>query len=203
MRTASVVVVALLVAGCASSGWTPLLQESGLGGFTATEFGGEGEVCVKDATFMLGFGSPLTGVNWTGKQLPTVDYELELTAARVEGTDFFCGLTFPYRDKYLTLVVGGWGGSVVGISSLDGYDASENETGSAQLFEDGRDYRIRLLVEQKRIRAWIDEKQVVDIDPTEHELSLRVEVEPSRPLGIASYETRARIRGLRVRRLRG
>ena len=38
-----------------------------------------------------------------------MDYELRLEAKRVEGGDFFCGLTFPVGKEYCTLILGGWG----------------------------------------------------------------------------------------------
>ena len=77
---------------------------------------------------MLDFGSSMTGVTYQGKDLPRTDYEIRLEAQRIDGTDFFCGLTFPVHDAHLSLIVGGWGGSLVGLSSLDGKDASRNET---------------------------------------------------------------------------
>ena len=60
------------------------------------------------------------------------------------GSDFFCGLTFPYKETHATLILGGWGGSLIGISSLDDFDASENETGDAYIFEDNHWYDVRL-----------------------------------------------------------
>ena len=56
------------------------------------------------------------------------DYEVTLEAMRVDGNDFFCGMTFPAGKDPCTLIVGGWGGTVVGLSSINGMDASENET---------------------------------------------------------------------------
>ena len=83
----------------------------------------------------------MTGINWTNR-VPKVNYEVTLDAMRVTGSDFFCGLTVPVSDSFCTLIVGGWGGSLVGISSLDGQDASENETTKFFNFEQGKWYRI-------------------------------------------------------------
>jgi len=76
----------------------------------------------------VGWGEMMTTARWTG-EVPEPPFELEFEAKRVDGSDFFCTVTFPVRkDEYVSLVAGGWGGAVVGISSMDGKDASENET---------------------------------------------------------------------------
>ena len=83
-------------------------------------------------------GAELSGVVFTGKQLPEAPYEIEVEARRTSGVDFFCGLTLPVRDAKtcMTFICGGWGGGVVGFSSIDDMDASENETASYQAFKD-------------------------------------------------------------------
>ena len=48
----------------------------------------------------------MTGVTWT-RDFPKSNYEIRLEAMRVEGSDFFCGLTFPYQKAHATLVLGG------------------------------------------------------------------------------------------------
>jgi len=95
-----------------------------------TKFGGQGDVEVEseDGILKLNFGSPMTGVTWSGEELPTMDYEVSLEAQRADGSDFFCGMTFQYGDSPCSLILGGWGGGVVGLSSIDGHDASENPT---------------------------------------------------------------------------
>lgn len=147
---------------------------------------------------VLGIGSPLTGVTWDStKPLPLkLDYEITFEARRVQGSDFFCGLTFPHQDASATLILGGWGGSLVGISCLDGDDASENDTTRFRTFEKGRWYKIRLRVTAKRIQAWIDERIVVDCDLRERKLETRIEVRLNQPLGISTYETQGEIREL-------
>ncbi len=109
-----------------ADGWMPLFNGRNLDGWKLTKFGGDGEVEVVEGELILNQGGPLTGVTWT-KAFPKVDFEISLEAQRVEGTDFFVGLTFPVRDSHASLIVGGWAGSVVGISSLDGRDASETK----------------------------------------------------------------------------
>jgi len=194
------------VSGCVApdpaptKAWTPLLDPASLGSWTPTSFGGEGAVDLQPQRATLDFGSPLTGVTWTGP-FPTDRYEIAGTATRVEGNDFFYGLTFPVREAHLTLVVGGWGGTLVGISSLDGADASDNETGTHLALRNGTAYHIVVRVDWPHLQVWIDDASVVDLDLTDRELSLRPEVQPSVPLGIASFATRAEIRNLAWRPL--
>jgi len=97
--------------------------------------------------------------------------------------------------------VGGWGGGVVGLSSLDSQDAANNETTQYMNFEKGRWYKIRLRVVPNNIRAWIDEEKVIDVDTADRRISIRIEVEESRPLGIASWSTTAALRNIQLRGL--
>jgi len=151
-------------------------------------------------------GESLTGVVWEEDllPLPLIDYEISLEAKRQDGVDFFCGLTFPIgsTDTCSTLVVGGWGGGLVGISSIDGQDASENATQSFHRFEDDRWYRIRLQVRGDAIQAWIDEKLIINTPTAGHEFGMRHgDIEYCMPLGLATFQTRAAIRNIQVREL--
>ena len=165
-----------------------------LTGWKKTEFGGEGAVEVRDGAIQLAMGYPLTGITSDLETLPTLDYELQLQAQRVDGNDFFCGLTFPVGDSHATLIVGGWGGTLVGISSLDDQDAARNETARHMNFDNGHWYTIRVRVEPDRIQAWIDDERVVDVNTTNRKISVRNEVILSRPLGICSFQTSAALR---------
>lgn len=151
----------------------------------------------------IGMGHDLNGARWTGP-VPTIPYSMELEARRITGSDFFCGLTFPVRSgkECVSLIVGGWGGSLVGISSIEGMDASENSTGSQHEFEDLRWYRIRVEVREEHLQAWIDDKQVIDARTEEQRLSLRPgPIEDCAPLGLATWVTKAEIRGMRWQKL--
>jgi hypothetical protein len=178
--------------------WTSLFDGEELGEWKRSDFGGAGDVSVADGRIEIGFCDGCNGVTWTG-EFPTIDYELRLEAMRVDGIDFFCGLTFPVGDDPCSLIVGGWGGAVVGLSSIDGLDAARNETKRLMGFSKGRWYAIRLRVTGERIQAWIDEQPVVDLPTKDRRISIRPEVNASRPLGIASWCTTAAIRGLEWR----
>lgn len=180
--------------------WIPLFDGKSLDGWQSTEFGGEGEITVEDGALHFDMGSPMTGLTRTGS-VPSGEYEVEVTAARIEGTDFFCGLTFPVGDRHLTLILGGWGGSVSGLSSLDDDDASRNATRTLKGFQQDRDYVILVRVTKQRVDVHLDGEPFTGTDLAGRQLSLRPEVEPSRPFGIASFQTRARIRSLRWRPL--
>jgi hypothetical protein len=184
----------------AQAGWTPLFDGTTLGRWEQTAFGGEGPVRVRDGAIFLEMGDPLTGITWTGEALPAA-YEVALEAARLAGSDFFCALTFPVGLSHCSLILGGWGGTTVGLSSLDGLDASDNETTRQIRFEDGHWYRVRVAVSATHIRAWLDDQPIVEVATAGRRIGIRPEVDPSRPLGIASYRTRAGLRDIRVRKL--
>jgi hypothetical protein len=183
-----------------SLGWHSLFDGRTLQGWKVTDFGGQGSVRVEPDGIVLDFGDDLTGITCT-QQVPLFDYEVTVEAMRAGGRDFFCGLTFPVGDSCCTLIVGGWGGYLVGVSSIDGGDASDNETTQSMDFDENRWYRVRVRVAGGKIQAWIDDKQVVDLAIAGREFSVRSEVSLSRPLGIASWRTKAVLRDIRLRRL--
>jgi 3-keto-disaccharide hydrolase len=181
--------------------WTSLFDGKSLGKWRSTQFGGEADVSVEDGMIVLPIGEDMTGITWRGDPPARMNYEIELEAKRVDGNDFFCGLTFPVGKDFCSLICGGWGGGVTGLSSLDGNDASRNETSQWINYEKGRWYRIRVKVTEHRIEAWLDNKQIVDTDTTDRKLSIRGEVDPSKPLGIATWRTTGAIRNIRLRKL--
>lgn len=179
-------------------GLQDLFDGESLSGWESTRFGGEGSVRVKDGTIILGSGDSLTGITWK-EAFPETDYEVSLDAQRVRGSDFFCGLTFPVGGSFCSLIVGGWGGSVIGISSVDGLDASENETNRLKRFENGHWYKVRVRVASSKIVAWIDTEQIIDLVTRERQLNVRPEVRLSRPFGIAAWQTTAALKNIRLK----
>jgi hypothetical protein len=177
-----------------------LFDGKSLDGWEITNFGPQGPVYVSGNEIILGMGDGCTGITWK-RAFPRTLYEVSLDAKRVAGNDFFCGITFPVGRSPCTLIVGGWGGATVGLSSIDGRDAAENETTKIISFEKDRWYHIRLIVTDKNIRSWIDNVKVVDFNIGNKKLSIRPEVDLSRPFGISSWTTTAALRNIRLRRL--
>ena len=169
------------------------------------EMKGHGPVTLKDGVLSLGIGAPMTGVAYAGvAELPVKDYEVSFEARRIEGDDFFAALTLPVRDakSFVTFVIGGWGGTCVGISSIQFQTADENETTNWIEFEMKKWYRFRMQVRENRLRGFIDDRQIFDADTTGKNLGLRFgEVEFCKPLGLASYRTQGEIKNLRINKL--
>ncbi|WP_153559038.1 3-keto-disaccharide hydrolase [Roseimaritima sediminicola] len=164
-------------------------------------FGGDGEITFEDGVAKLGFGDPLTGIRLTKEGFPRENFEIQLQARRTSGFDFFCGLTFPVGKGHVSFILGGWSGGVVGISSIDGRDASENETTDFRTFENEQWYTVRARVDEKTIQCWIDDKQHVDVERGDHEFTIRNEMDPSLPVGIAAFQVTSEIRNVRYRKL--
>lgn len=181
--------------------WVPLFDGKTLGKWKATDFAGRADVSIKDGEILLPQGGDMTGINLEAAPAK-MDYEVELDAKRVEGDDFFCGFTFPVGEKCVTLIVGGWGGSVVGISNVNGENASENETTTFRNFKKEQWYHIRVRVTKAKVEAWIDKEQVVDLETEGKNIEMRIgEIESSMPFGIATWRTAGVLKGLRWRKL--
>lgn len=176
---------------------TYIFNGNTLEGWEITNFGPQGPVMVSGGEIILGMGDGCTGITYK-KTFPEINYKVCLEAKRVSGNDFFCGMTFPVGKDPCTLIVGGWGGTIVGLSSIDGKDASENETTRMMKFERERWYDICLEVREAGIKAWIDDSLVVDFAGKGERFSVRPEVELSRPFGICSWTTTAALRNIRV-----
>lgn len=177
-----------------------LFDGKSLQGWEITNFGPQGAVYVSGGKIILGMGDGCTGITWK-RDFTTTNYEVTLDAMKIDGNDFFCGMTFPVGKDPCTLIIGGWGGTTVGLSSIDGRDASENETTSLRYFDKNRWYQIRLVVTGINIKAWIDSVKVVDFTIGNKKISIRPEVDLLKPFGIASWQTTAAIRNIRVKRI--
>lgn len=186
----------------ADQAWKKMFNGKDLEGWTVTQFGGEGEVEVKEGVIVMGMGEPMTGITWKGSALPKTNYELVVEARRTDGHDFFATTTFPIGEEHASFVTGGWAGTVVGISSVNFYDASENPTTTFKDFKDNQWYTLRIRVSDARLECWIDDEQMVNLEREEHKFSTRIEVELSKPMGISSYMTSSEIRAIKLRNLR-
>lgn len=182
-------------------GWISLFDGKTLKGWKSTKFGGEGDVLIEEGQLILTQGNDMTGVTITRADLPRSNYEITLEARRVQGNDFFCGLTFPVKKDPCTLILGGWGGGVCGLSSIDGMDASENGTSSGQDFEKDKWYTVRLRVTDERIVAWLNGKQLLEQELEGRRISIRSECDLCKPLGFATWRTTGALRNIRLKKI--
>jgi hypothetical protein len=183
-----------------ASEWTPMFDGKSLRGWKEAPFSGRGKVEITDGTIRLGKGR-MTGISWTG-EFPKSDYEIRFEAVRLEGNDFFASIVFPVNDSYCSWINGGWDGTVVGLSNLDGNDASENDTSTIRDFVQGRWYSFRLMVTGDRIQGWIDGEIAINVDIRERQVGLRFDdTDLCLPLGFVSYATAGGLRKVEYRRV--
>lgn len=202
MLPASAQEASKLTAETAAKEWV-LFDGKSLDAWETVDIGGSGQIELEGGVMIINQGDSLSGVVYKkAAELPLNNYEISLEAKRLQGVDFFCGLTFPVGDlkKCATLICGGWGGSVTGISSIDDVDASNNATGTYQKYEDDKWYKIRLRVTPDNLSVWIDDKQIVDQDIKGRKISLRPgPIETYAPLAISTFNTAAAIQNVRVK----
>ncbi len=167
----------------------------------------EGMINAKLDELSVGIGLPMTGAKWTRWNkagLPQTSYQIEYETMRSEGEDIFGMCTFPVgsHQSHATFVIGGWGGTLTGISSIDFKDASENQTRGEQTFENHRWYRVRIEVRPEVLRAWVNDKPVVNASIKGRQVTLRPGfIDHCLPFGFATWNTHAKIRKVLIRLL--
>lgn len=171
------------------SKWKSLMEKDSLKGWEITNFGGEGTAEVNEGVLRLDRGEPMTGVTTIRKDFPKENYEMRWKASRVDGSDFFAGVTFPVGDEFCSLICGGWGGGLVGLSSINGNDASENESTGFRQFKNKQWYAFRVRVDKQHITAWIDDEEIIKVEREGKKFSLRGEVFKSKPLGYCVFQS--------------
>jgi hypothetical protein len=183
-----------------SKEWTPLFDGKTLHNWKVTDFAGHGDATINDGKIKIAMGADLSGITWTNGSLPHTNYEISVQALKVDGSDFFCALTFPVANSSCSLILGGWGGGIVGLSSLDDADASENDTTRSLSFDNGHWYHILLRVTPAKIEAWLDEKKIIDASIAGRKVSLRPgPIYLSEPLGVATYITTSELKDFKLR----
>ena len=183
----------------ADAKFKPLFNSKNLDGWEVTDFAGGGAIEVKDGEIHIAMGELISGINLAHENIPRTNYELEAEAMKLDGNDFFCGLTFPVGDTFASFIPGGWGGTVVGLSSIDGMDAAENETATFKQFKTHQWYHFRVRVTPGKIQCWVDDEMVVDLLLEDRAIALRAgPIELSVPIGITSFQTVTRIRNIRL-----
>ena len=174
-----------------------LFDPSLLGDWETGVFGNPDEFDTTDEGVVIPQTSTIAGMTYRGTA-PTTPYVMHVDVTKRYGDDFFLGLTFPVRDSHLTLVLGGWGGGVSGLSCIDGKDASDNATRHVEYFPNGKRQMVVLDVTDTRVVARLDGRVLVDADLTGKELGLRTEVLASRPVGVATFATCSLIHSITV-----
>ncbi len=183
-----------------TTNWTSLFDGKTLTNWAITDFAGHGDATVENGQIKIAMGADLSGINWTNGALPRTNYEISLQAIKLAGSDFFCGLTFPVANSSCSLILGGWGGGIVGLSSLDDADASENDTSRSMAFDTGHWYHIVLRVTPAKIQAWLDDKKIIDASIVGRKVSLRPgAIYLSEPLGVATYVTTSGLKDFKLR----
>ncbi|MBM4036398.1 MAG: DUF1080 domain-containing protein [Planctomycetes bacterium] len=178
--------------GKALTGWKVLKEDS---------FALAGKVEAKDGAVVLGEGTPFTGIAWEG-DFPKEDFEFAYEARRQNGIDIFGSCTVPVGNEHVTLSCGGWGDSVVGLSSVDDRNASDNMTTKIMSFKNGQWYKFRIRVTKEKIEAWIDDKQVIDLERKDKKFSIYDELKPHKPVGFFSWSTEGAVRSIEMQRLK-
>jgi hypothetical protein len=179
-----------------------LFDGKSLDDWEMVDIGASGAVELEGGLMIINQGDSISGAVYKkAATLPMIDYEITLEAKRLEGVDFFCGLTFPVGDAKTcaTLVCGGWGGAVTGISNIDNLDASENGTSTFQKYEDDKWYAVRLRVTKANLSVWIDGKHVINEDIMGKKIAVRPgPVENYLPLSLTTYATTAAVRNIKL-----
>ena len=208
--------------------WTSLFDGKTLDGWSVSKIDADKKVEIKDGYIIVGRDDLASGIKYDrpDKEFPTSNYEIMYQAQRAKGYDFFRTITFPVKESHCSFVAGGWSGSVIGLSSINGYDASENETTAFYQFKEKQWYQFRVRVSDDRITVWVypvdedgkavepnkdapqaaakppeTEKPKVDIPLKDKKLSIRLEVTFFKPLGISTWNTEGHIRDIKYRLL--
>ena len=200
-RRAQTAATDLTIAQETQDGWVTLFDGETLTGWEIVDYG-EVKPYVKDSVLVLpkAVRGLMTCIRWIGEPLPTNNYTVYYEARRTEGNDIFAGLTFPYKNTFATLIFGGWSDSVCGISSIDGYNASENETYTCYSHVNNQWYTVQMYVTTDSIRASIDSVPFVDLKTTGKKLDVRSLL----PTGftLCTYNSAGEIRNLRIKKLK-
>ena len=170
-------------------------------GWKRTQYGGEGSIDTEVGVIRMEIGQALTGLHWETKDFPKNNFEFRVRARRIVGEDMTCGLTFPVGDQFASLIVGGWGGSVVGISCINGKPADENETTKNLQLKHNQWYTVRVQFHSERLICFVDDEKVVDLATKGRKFSLRGDCESSQPFSVFTFGTCIEVDRLEIVRL--
>lgn len=205
IHTSLAIVIILMAGGCASTPktgeWTSLFNGHDLKGWKShieSEWDLYRDAGVKDGSIEFPMGTPYSAISLSNK-FPQDNYELELSAMRTSGNDILCGILMPVGNSHVSMILGGWGNHVVGLSCIDNMVASDNESSCTMSFEDNRWYRVRVAVTPGNIRAWIDDSQVIDQERENRTISPYPGLEDLIPFGLFTWQTASLMKDIRYR----
>ena len=155
---------------------------------------------MEDNALRFEAGTPYTALQWGG-EFPREEFEVEVAAKRTEGCDIFCGLLVPVGESHISVILGGWGDTVVGVSCVDHLYASDNETSRMMSFENGQWYEVRVRVTKAKVIAWIDGSKVIDLGREGHVLAPYPGLEALAPFALFTWETGAAFRDVWARQM--
>jgi hypothetical protein len=206
MKTATTLTAILLACASVSAETAkPLFNGKDLSGWRMADLTSNGEVQVLPGGIVeCGAGISITAIVYTNK-FPVRNYELSLQGMRTGGSDFFIGLTIPVESSYCTVIIGGWGGGLCGISSFDGNDAANNQWAEGLNLKENRWYTLTVRVTPGVIQIALDKDLYtarIEYDDVRR-IGLRFgEIEKTIPLGLSTYETTAHWRNFTVKEIK-
>lgn len=194
----------LLVCGALALQAEPraLFNGKDLSGWKLADFWGNGKVeAISNGVISCGIGKPLSGIAYTNP-FPTMSYEVKMEAMRKEGADFFVAMTLPIHSNACTVVIGGWGGGLCGISSIDYMDAAENPYSEGVSFTNGVWYTLRVRVTPRLLEVFLNDTLYTAKVPFESSTAFTLragsDIDKTLPFGLATYETCGLWRNLTV-----
>src|SRR4051812_15625634 len=116
---------------------------------------------------------------------------------------FSQALTFPKKRECASLTRGGGGGGIIGISSVNGEDAANNDTMTSRDFPKNKWVHVRLRVTDDRITAWLDHEAepVVNVETADKRIGTRSDIDLARPLGLSTFQTSSAFKNIVLKRL--
>jgi len=176
---------------------TELFDGSTLGMWKPERVGTDDAVRVEQGAIQLNWGSPGTGVAWTGTRIPS-NYELSLEVMRIEGSGSgYWFLTFPIDEsRSCTLTLANQLGWLCSTSGPVGDGVFTRAIG----LDGGGWHSVRVRVVRGRVEAFLDEQELV-VEPAAAPPTELAEGPSSPSLEMATWAMTAAVRDIRLKRL--